>query len=346
MTDELKKEWDTVLGQPDLYIYGAAKTAEKLYEFIKQMGYQENVKGFLVTDSEENVEEMFDLPVKCVRLFDNKSVAILVPHMGIYRKQICELLESLAFHNVYQVGQLRAKTAQEERKYVTLGHENIGWEIYEQKSEKEKERDAGIREQVLSLLEEGNPDFGGVKPYQSLEMIGLRGIRPTEYRIREYELRQILKEQDDVLDIGCNSGFLDISIAKEVRSVTGVEYDGSLVNIANLVADYLGISNCLFYNVDFNQWYRSADTSYNAIFSFAIHHWLNLDSKEYVTIIDRLLRRGGYVCFESHIYGADIEFDECYKEFLELGYSIVCEKKINDDGLQERQFVLFRKQGA
>ena len=345
MTNELKKEWESIIARSNLYIYGAAKTAEKLYEFIIQMGYKENVKGFLVTDSEKNASEVCGLPVSDVHCFSDKEVSVLVPHVGIYREQICELLEKLAFSNIYLVGQLRARTSQEEREYITSGHEEIGWEIYDQKSEAEKEKDAGIREQILSILQEGNPDFGGVKPYQSLEMIGLRGIRPTEYRIREYELRQILKEQDDVLDIGCNSGFLDLSIASDVRSVTGVKYDSSLVNAANLVANYLKISNCVFYNGDFNEWYRNANTNYNVIFSFAIHHWLNLASNEYVTIIDHLLRAGGYLCFESHIYGADVEFDECYKEFLELGYRIVCEKKINDDGLQERQYVLFQKRG-
>lgn len=345
MTNELKKEWELIVAQPNLYIYGAAKTAEMLYEFITQMGYKENIKGFLVTNSEKNAKEVCGLPVSDVHCFSDKEVSVLVPHMGVYKEQICKLLESLAFNNIYLIGQLRVRTAQEEREYIVPAHREIGWEIYNQKPKTEKEKDAGIREQILTILQEGNPDFGGVRPYQSLEIIGLQGIRPTEYRIREYELRRILKEQDDILDIGCNSGFLDISIAREVRSVTGVEYDNSLVKVANLVANYLKISNCTFYNSDFNEWYRNTSTSYNVIFSFAIHHWLNLDSKEYVAIIDQLLREGGYVCFESHIYGADIEFEECYKKFLELGYGIVCEKKINDDGLQERQYVLFRKRG-
>lgn len=345
MTNELKSEWESIIAQPDLHIYGAAKTAEKLYEFIEQMGYQENVKGFLVTDSEKNAREVCGLPVSDVHDFSDKQVAVLVPHMGVYKEQIDTLLKSLAFSNVYFVGQLRVRTAQEERECITSDHGETGLEIYDQKSEAEKEKDARIRERILTILQEGNPDFGGVKPYQSLELIGLRGIRPTEYRIREYELRRILRAEDDVLDIGCNSGFLDISIAGEVRSVTGVEYDGSLVSAANLVTDYLKVPNCKFYNGDFNDWYKNVNTNYNVIFSFAIHHWLNLEPKEYVAIIDQLLRAEGYVCFESHIYGADVEFDECYKEFIKRGYRIVCEKKINDDGLQERQYVLFQKRG-
>ena len=343
MTNELKKEWDVIISQSNLYIYGAAKTAEKLYDFISEMGYKDNMKGFLVTDSEKNVKELRGLPVSDIHHFSDKEAFVLVPHLGVYREQICSLLKSLAFSNVYMIGHLKEQTVQEKRENGILSHEEIGWDKYVQKSGVEKEKDAEIREQILDILRDGQPDFGGVKPYQSMEIIGLRGIRPTEYRIREYGLRQILKECDDVLDIGCNSGFLDISIAGEVRSVTGVEYDFNLVKVANLVANYLKVTNCMFYNGDFIDWYRNADKNYSVIFSFAIHHWLDLNSQEYVAIINHLLRVNGYVCFESHIYGEDAEFEECYREFLKLGYHIICEKKINDDGLQERQYVLLQK---
>ena len=345
MTEELRKEWESIIMQPTIYIYGAAKTASRLYDLIMQLGYQENVKGFLVTDSGNNVQELCGVPVSDVHFFSDKSVCVLVPHKGVYKKQICNLLESLAFNNIFPVGQLIERTAQEKREHIILDHEGVGWENYNRKSEEEKEKDADVRERILSILKEGQPDFGGLEPYQSMESIGLKGKRPTAYRINEYGLNQILRKQDDVLDIGCNSGFLDISIAGMVHSVTGIEYDESLVKVADLVAEYLKVSNCEFLIGDFNDWYRDKgiDAKYNIIFSFAIHHWLNLPSKEYVAVIDQMLRADGYVCFESHIYGEDVGFDECYEEFLRRGYHIVCEKKINDDGLQNRQYVLFHK---
>lgn len=345
MTNELKKKWDLILDYPEVYVYGAAKTAEKLYEFIANMGYKDNVKGFLVTNGEDNGKELCGLPVDDIHYFDNKKSRILVPHVGIYRDQICNLLETLNFRNVFLIDKLRELTYLEEREKNTLDVEKTGWEIYERKSEKEKQEDEKLCDQILNILREEQPDFGGIKPYQSMELIGLEGIRPTEYRIREYGLRDILKEEDDVLDIGCNTGCLDISIANMVHTVTGIEYDGSLVKAAKLIADYLEVSNCAFYNDDFNVWLKDIDINkkYSIILSFAIHHWLNLSPTEYIAIIDKLLKKGGFLCFESHIYGMDVEFDECYKEFLNLGYHIICEKKIKDDGVQERLYVLFQK---
>ncbi len=343
MTDELKKEWTSIINKPNIYIYGAAKTAETMYSFISGMGYKQHIKGFLVTEGKDNVQELLGLEVKDIHNFDEKEACILVPHMGVYKEQISNLLVLLGFKNVYFVGQLRTKTVQEEREHIALDNGKVGREIYDKKTEIEKESDANLREQILTILRNGQPDFGGIKPYQSMEMIGLWGIRPTEYRIREYELRTILGPKDNVLDIGCNTGFLDLSISNLVQSVTGIEYDSSLVKIANLVKDYLKVPNCIFYNGDFNDWYRNTDTSYNVIFSFAIHHWLNITPQRYVEILNKLLRTHGYICFESHIYGADIEFDKCCKEFQNLNYQVIISKKINDDGMQEREYVLFRK---
>ena len=345
MTDALRKEWDSIIRQSHIYIYGAAKTASRLYDIIIQLGYQENMKGFLVTNAEDNVHELCGLPVSDVNYFNDKSVCVLVPHKGVYKKQICSLLESLSFENICPVGQLIEKTRQEKHEHIKLEHEEVGWEHYNLKSEEEKEKDGGMREVILAILKDGQPDFGGLEPYQSLETIGLKGKRPTAYRINEYGLNRILRKQDDVLDIGCNSGFLDISIAGMVHSVTGIEYDDSLVKVADLTADYLKVSNCEFLVGDFNDWYKDKGmgSKYNIIFSFAIHHWLNLPSNVYVAVIDQMLKEDGYVCFESHIYGEDAGFDECYEEFLRRGYRVACEKMINDDGMQNRQYVLFHK---
>lgn len=332
MTDTTKKEWDLIMQSEYVYIYGAAKTAEALYTFILQQEYK-NTKGFLVTEGRKNPKQLLGLPVEDIHGFSNKEANILVPHMGVYKEQISNLLFALGFKNVYLIGQLMTRTKLEESGFWNEDKET------ESKIDKNKD----IQKQILDILKTGAPDFGGVIPYQSLELIGLKGIRSTEARIREYGLREVLKSSDNVLDIGCNSGFLDLSIANLVHSVTGVEYDNNLVKIADLTKNYLKVSNCTFYNNDFNDWYKNNDTDYDVIFSFAIHHWLNIPPQEYVKILNRLLKKNGYIYFESHIYGSDVEFDECYKEFQHFGYQIILNKKINDNGLQERQYVLLQK---
>lgn len=343
MTNELKNEWTSVIDYSDIFLYGAKKTAEELYDFISSMGYKERVKGFLVSDGANNESQLCGLQVYDIHDFDKKEARIIVPHMGVYKEQISSLLSSLGFSNIFLVSSLMERTRQEERDNMYQIYRKVGLETYNEKLEDEKQRDASIREKVINILQEGQPDFGGIKPYQSLELIGLDGIRPTEYRIREYGLRNILNSQHDVLDIGCNSGFLDITISGLVHSVTGIEYEESLVKAANLVKDYLNVSNCSFYHGDFNDWYKNANTGYSVIFSFAIHHWLNIIPKEYVAMLNRLLYTHGYLCFESHVYETDPEFYECCKEFKSLDYKIICEKRIKDDGLREREFILFQK---
>lgn len=336
MTSETKREWDSIISQ-DIYIYGAAKTATELYSFIIKQGHK-NIRGFLVTESKDNPEQLLGLPVMDIHVFENKEANILVPHLGAYKEQIVRLLKTLGFVNVYLVGQLMTKTLWEEKRIVR--EINV---IEDEADQKREDENKNMREHILKILKDGSPDFGGVIPYQSMEKIGLEGMRPTEYRIREYGLREILKPEYNVLDIGCNSGFLDMSIAGCVYSVTGIEYDKNLVKVGELVKDYLKVKNCVFYTGDFNEWYKQINTTYNVIFSFAIHHWLNLSPQEYVEILDTLLEKDGYICFESHIYGTDNKFDECYKKFRELGYRVICDKKINDSGLQEREYLLLQK---
>lgn len=333
MTNKTKREWDLIIKQ-EVYIYGAAKTAETLYSFILQQGCE--IKGFLVTERKNNPEQMFGLTVEDIHDFSDKDACILVPHMGLYKEQILDLLNKLNFKNVYFVDQLITRTKLEERGFITE-------EADETEAEIQKDENSLMRAKILHILKEGAPDFGGVIPYQSLELIDMKGIRPTEDRIQEYRLREMLNAGDDVLDIGCNTGFFDMSIAGLVHSVTGIEYDRNLVKVAEMVKDYLKITNCYFYNSDFNEWRKEISTTYNVIFSFAIHHWLNICPQEYVTVLDNLLKKGGYICFESHIYGVDDEFYECCKEFQRLRYQIICDKKINDNGLQERQYILLQK---
>ncbi len=328
MASAVKKEWDEILSQ-DIYIYGAAKTAERIYQFLLERGG--NVKGFLVTEGKANPSQLSGLPVEDIHNFKHKESCILVPHMGTYKEEIDGLLKSLGFRNVHLIAQLMARTELEENQPVNMC-ENEG-----------NDRHSKIRKQILEMLQEGLPDFGGVMPYQSLELIGLKGGRSTEKRIEEYGLKEILKPEDDVLDIGCNSGFFDILVAKSVHSVTGVEYDKTLVKVGELVRDYLKVPNCVFYNGDFKKWYKQADKAYDVIFSFAVHHWLDLSPQEYVSILDSLLKGDGYIVFESHTYGMDEEADQCRRKFQEMGYQIICDKRIKDGDTQEREYILFKR---
>lgn len=90
-------------------------------------------------------------------------------------------------------------------------------------------------------------------------------------------------------------------------------------------------------------WYKSVNTGYSVIFSYAIHHWLDVSSKEYAAMINRLLNPRGYLCFESHDYKTDFMFYEICEEFKSLEYIIIRKRQIKEAGQSEREFVLFQK---
>lgn len=341
-------EWlDLFEKEGDFYIYGAANTAKQILKMAMDTGVSDKIKGFVVTDGEDNPEYVERLPVVDIHKLQDKQANILVPHAGVFKREIYLLLESLGFNNVNSIHKFTyfiiggrqiiadscmEKAKERERKY------NVS------KSYADREKDTALREQVVRIRNEGQPDFGQGQFYQSFEQIGLTGTRPTLYRVEKYGIKDFLDKNQDVLDIGCNTGFLDMEIASLVQTVTGVEYDKSLVDVANCVKERVAVDNCTFINSDFHDWYRGNKKTYNVIFSFAIHHWLNLTPEEYVKKIDNLLKEEGYLCFESHdMRVGDKEYEECLALWLSMGYVIRNRGDIMDDGATQREYTVLQK---
>lgn len=349
--ERLLSEWKAIFNKDgDFYIYGAANTAKQILEAAKTTGVAYKIKGFTVTNGEENPEHIEQFPVIDIHKLQNKQATILVPHAGVFRQEIYSLLESLGFSNVYSifrfinyiidVPQVIADSCMEKAKAREK-------EYNAAKSCADKERDASLREHIIQIRNEGQPDFGQGQFYQSFEKIGLEGTRPTLYRIERYGIEEFLDKKQEVLDIGCNTGFLDMTIAPMVRTVTGVEYDKSLVEVANCVKKHIAADNCTFINCDFHDWYKVNNKTYNVIFSFAIHHWLNLKPEEYAEKIDNLLMKDGYLCFESHdVRTRDKEYEECLSAWLSMGYIIKSMGDIVDDGVTQRKYIILRKENA
>ena len=186
--------------------------------------------------------------------------------------------------------------------------------------------------------------FGRGEFYQSFPMIELEGQRPTDRRLEEYGVMDILNKNQTVLDIGCNCGFLDMTIAKKVKSVTGIEYNKKLVKIAKKVSKYLNIDNVKFVATDYNKWEKKAKDTYDVICSFAVHYWLQVTPITYTKRLYELLNPGGYIFFESqNLETVDQEFDEYCKEFVKLGMTVVKDGTIKDDDVIERRYLVFKK---
>ena len=159
----------------------------------------------------------------------------------------------------------------------------------------------------------GTDVAGGVYFYQSFPMLNIKGNRPTDLRIKTYGLYDVLDKSMNVLDIGSNVGFFDMTIAEHVNSITGIEYDKDFADIAAGTAKILGLDNVTFINADANQWLKNnMNNRYSLILSFAVHCWLNVKAEDYAQIISELLLPRGFLVFESHGIGDGEEFTAAF----------------------------------
>jgi len=157
--------------------------------------------------------------------------------------------------------------------------------------------------------------YGGVNYYQSYIDMGIRGLRSSGDRISLYHIKEYLKIDDEVLDIGCNCGFLDMQIAPYVKKITGIEIEPRFVSIANQIKSKEHIENVEFFCE--NYWGNSRLGVYDVIFAFAIHTNIMLSGATKEGFCDSIiahLKPGGYLFFESHDIQNDIER---YMEFTE-----------------------------
>lgn len=344
---DLLQEWLRIFEkEKEIYIFGAAKGAKWMYDFAEKTVAKEKIKGFMVSDISKNPKEMCGLTVYGAESSIDRRAAILVPQNGVYKIQICNLLKDLGYTNVIIATDFSRLYRRKEKELICdeeMIRANDEIQTLVSIRSGNKERDKEICEMIHKELIKGKPDFGHFQPYQSMEIIGLDGERPTFYRIYKYGLKALLRKNSKVLDIGCNTGFMDLMLASQVESITGIEYDATLVNIADMVKDYLGIKNCSFINSDFSKWIIDNVKCYDVIFSFAIHHWIDMNAAEYVNCLCSLLNENGRIIFESHGKGTDEKYELCCECFEQKGLFILKDGTIKDDGIIEREFRIYGK---
>ncbi len=144
-------------------------------------------------------------------------------------------------------------------------------------------------------------DYGEGYFYQSCRAAGITGLRDTEARMRFMDLEARLAGKS-VLEIGCNSGFLSLSLADCCREVVGFDVNPYLIEIASAVKKHFGKTNCEFLTSSFEE--LSLDRRFDAVLSFANHSTYDQMTKqslaEYFGRCHELLEPGGLLVFESH----------------------------------------------
>jgi SAM-dependent methyltransferase len=144
-------------------------------------------------------------------------------------------------------------------------------------------------------------DYGEGYFYQSMSELGVSGLRSTEARVQAYGLTERVRGRT-VLDIGCNAGFLSVTLAQTASRVTGFDVNPFLVEVGRTAARLLGRSNTEFIAASFED--APLSGPYDIVMSLANHSTFDgqtrYDLQSYFDRCVLLVRQGGLFIFESH----------------------------------------------
>ncbi|MDR2527221.1 MAG: methyltransferase domain-containing protein [Rickettsiales bacterium] len=160
--------------------------------------------------------------------------------------------------------------------------------------------------------------------YQSYSLLNFDKGKDTDERLKQYDLCNYLKKDDEILDIGCNTGFIDLTISNKVKNILGIEFEQNLVDIGNKVKDFVEIKNVEFRQADFNKF--EIDKKFDFIFSFAVHHWIGMDLDAYGEKIYNLLKEKGKVIFETRNIEdlrSDFDYEDKIQKFIKNRFKII-----------------------
>ncbi len=192
---------------------------------------------------------------------------------------------------------------------------------------------ARINRHLMAAREQWSSyDYGEGYFYQSLDAIGVRGMRDTTARVEAMNLRTHVAGRR-VLDIGCNSGFVALSIAPVAAHVTGLDINPHLIAVARDAADYLDLNNTDFSACAFEDF--PARAPFDAVLSFANHSTYDGNTRQpierYFQRCGDLLAPGGLLLFESHTPQHEGDGLQHVREIISRRFA-VREKRILDVG--------------
>lgn len=158
-----------------------------------------------------------------------------------------------------------------------------------------------LNEVLLCANDWGSYDYGEGYFYQGFKTAGLTGFRDTEARVETLGLLDLVRGKK-VLDIGCNTGFLDIILAKEAAQIEGFDINPFLIDIANKTKDFLRVSNISFNKNAFEKY--ESEGQFDVVLSLANHSTYDGNTKQnhlnYFNKCASCLESNGILVFESH----------------------------------------------
>jgi SAM-dependent methyltransferase len=160
---------------------------------------------------------------------------------------------------------------------------------------------AAIKLEIAQARAWGSYDYGLGYLYQSFSPLGLSGRRNTERRVAAASLIERTRGRS-ILDIGCNAGFISLSLAPTAKQVTGFDFNPHLVAVANRCSRYLELENTRFLVSSFADFPETE--RFDVVMSLSNH--VTFDGPVFPTFqgylekCARLLNKGGLIVFESH----------------------------------------------
>jgi 2-polyprenyl-3-methyl-5-hydroxy-6-metoxy-1,4-benzoquinol methylase len=189
-----------------------------------------------------------------------------------------------------------------------------------------------LNEALLRAVTEWDSyDYGEGYFYQSLDLAGIRGLRDTRARVEAMDLMERLRGRT-VLDIGCNSGFLALSLAPAVERITGFDVNPHLISVARTLARHLDATNAEFHATAFEDYARAEPV--DAVLSFANHSTFDGNTRQsvssYLDRCSRVLKPRGLFLFESH-----------HPAYEKLSMDELCAILEQDFDIQERRVLQY-----
>ena len=87
-----------------------------------------------------------------------------------------------------------------------------------------------------------------------------------------HEILELIDENKNILDVGCGTGRLTLSLAPECRSVTGIDLSSKNIALAELNLEKAGFDNVSFVCCDAAEFGSTTGKIFDyAIISFIIH---------------------------------------------------------------------------
>ena len=328
-------EWREITSKANtIYIFGTGQVARRLTELLRYVSQDGKLVGYIVTSRDNNPNELYGKPVFSMDNELNKDAEVFVSLSEVYHPDVFDALRKKNFVSIVPA-----------HKFYNLDISKNPSEIGDCKDYIDtgisvSEELASVRKVIINTFDRYFHAFGKGRLYQSSPSLGLKGIRDTGLRIKKYRLNEILNNKMNVLDIGCNVGFLDIELSPFSNTITGIEYSDSLVEIGQYAVNQLGLDNIHLICDDYNSWQERNEEKYDLIFSFAVHGWLNIDPHTYAKQLCRMLNPKGLIIFESQQLSSDSLYETFISALLEEDVTIVNRDRIIDDGETEREFVL------